>query len=242
MHSDSALRYYDGGAALGLTPDLSTHPDWQPGRHDAGEWTTWSAELQDLDNDGHRDFITTAGPPADGNLIFDMTFTDVQPDVLFQGMPDGTFEENNGTSGFHDATAHYGMAAADLDRDGALDLVVGAWSGPTLVWSNPCTAGAWLTVEPIGPPGNSEGLGVQVSVTTKDKTDIQELHGLRSVGQGPSELYFGLGNHSTVDHIQVVWPDGIRQDFHNAPTRRTLYVRHPDASETDLPSGARLAD
>ena len=238
LMSDGDGGYYDGGAALGLTPDLSAPSAWRPEVHEPAQWTPWSAELQDLDNDGYRDLVTTAGPPADGNLIFDLTFTDVQPDIIFRGKPDGTFEEDNGSSGFSDASAHYGMAAADLDRDGALDLVVGTWSGAPSVWSNPCTPGAWLTIEPLGPPGNSEGLGVMVAVTTGTRTDIQELHGLRSVGQSPSELYFGLGDASTVDHIEVTWPDGTTQSFENAPTRRTLYVRHPEAVATALPASA----
>ena len=72
------------------------------------------------------------------------------------------------------------------------------------------------------------------------RTDIQELHGLRSVGQAPSELHFGLGDSTTVNRILVIWPDGITQEFTHAPTRRILYVRHPEALDTPLPSGARL--
>jgi hypothetical protein len=242
LMSDGEGRYYDGGAALGLSPDLESHPDWEEGRHSVHHWTTWSVELQDLDNDGHRDLAVTAGPPADGNLLFDRLFTEVQPDTLFRGTADGLFVEDNGTAGFNSSTAHYGMAAADLDRDGALDLVVGTWAGSPTLWSNPCTPGAWLTIEPLGPPRNSEGLGVLVSVSVGDRTDIQELHGLRSMGQAPSELHFGLGAASTVDQVTVTWPDGIVQIMENAPTRRILYVRHPDAADLPLPSGARLDD
>ncbi len=236
LMSDGLGGYYDGGAALGLTPDIAAHPDWEDGLHEPSQWTTWSVELQDLDNDGYRDLAVVAGPPADGNPIHDPTFTFVQPDVLFRGTADGTFIEDNGTSGFHDSAAHYGMAAADLDRDGSLDLVVGPWEGDVLLWENPCTQGAWLTIEPIGPPGNAEGFGVRVAIERGEITDLQELHGLRTLGQAPSELYFGLGDVDTIDRIEVTWPDGIVQTFENAPTRRILYVRHPDALDVPLPS------
>jgi hypothetical protein len=83
---------------------------------------------------------------------------------------------------------------------------------------------------------------VLVSVSVGDRTDIQELHGLRAIGQAPSELHFGLGAASTVDQVTVTWPDGIVQIMENAPTRRILYVRHPDAADLPLPSGARLDD
>jgi enediyne biosynthesis protein E4 len=259
--SDGMGGYVESGLAMGLVPDLESHPEWDPenqqhnhgdddddgqggnggeGRGGGGggegegemfcQWFGWSLELVDFDNDGYLDLPVVSGstPPRDPSspAYCDCSF---QPDAIWQGNADGTFTERSTEVGFNQTEDHYGMAAADFNGDGARDLIVVPDEGRPKLWMNQCSAGAWIEVELRGPVSNAEGYGARVEVRVGDNTRIREMHSLRSVGQGPSRLHFGLGNVETIDEVRVIWPDGSLTYASKVPVRRTLTFLHQDA-------------
>ena len=256
--SDGMGSYVESGLAMGLVPDLESHPDWNPDnqQHDHGDddqggpgqggpgqggggegehemfcqWFGWSLELVDFDNDGHLDLPVVGGstPPRDPSspAYCDCSF---QPDTIWQGNADGTFTERGTEVGFNETEDHYGMAAADFNGDGARDLIVVPDEGRPKLWMNQCSSGAWVEVELRGPVSNAEGYGARVRVTAGERVWLRELHSLRSVGQSPSRLHFGLGAVDQVDEVRVMWPDGSLTYASNVPTRRTLTFLHKDA-------------
>jgi len=130
--------------------------------------------------------------------------------------------------GFDDPAHHYGLALADLAGDGYPELVVGPAEGRPQLWNNPCGPGAWIEVDLVGPPGNREGVGAQVTVTSAGRSELQEMTGLRTVGQSASVLHFGLGEADRIESLEVVWPGGHRSTARRVPTRRVVTVTHPD--------------
>lgn len=70
----------------------------------------------------------TAGLAAgdfDGDGLVDLFFTRVgATDALYRNLGGGTFEDVSATAGFTAATPSNGVAAADIDNDGDLDLMV----------------------------------------------------------------------------------------------------------------------
>jgi hypothetical protein len=216
--------FYEGGAALGLVAHIDEHPDIEPA--DAGAWSPWSLEAVDLDNDGWPEMAAAAGAPPGPGGVADSFVPALQPDALWQGGPDG-FVDRSWELGFADDGAQYGMASLDLDQDGARELVLGAWGGPVRLWENPCRAGAWITVRLDGTPGNRDGFGARVTVSAGGRTQIQELHSLRTVGQSAPELHFGLGEVERVDELRVRWPDGAESVHTDLTVRAHVIVRHP---------------
>jgi len=192
------------------------------------QWFGWSVELLDFDHDGHLDLASVAGPTPprapDSSWYCPCTF---QPDALWQGNPDGTFTERTHDVGFGDLTAHYGMAAADFDGNGARDLIIVPDAGRPKLWMNRCAAGAWVEIELVGPPENAEGYGARVEVTASNRRQVRELYNLRSVGQSPSRLHFGLGEAQHIDTLSVRWPDGTITEAEDTPVRRRVTVLHP---------------
>ena len=210
--SHGEVGYAEGAAALGIEAPEAVAATLY-------DWSAYSLELADFDNDSWADLAVVAGPPnRAGQLAF-------QPDVLFQGLPDGTFREaTDEVDGFSDPRRHYGAAAADLDGDGSLDLVVGGTEGLPRLWMNRCGAEAWVEIEPVGAGLDPLALGTWVEVEAGGRRQLRELHGPRALGQGPSRLHFGLGEAERVDRLMVGWPDGSVTEATDLPVRGRLRV------------------
>lgn len=217
--------YYLAGIAQGLVNDAYANPEWEDGYI----WTSWSFQFVDLDGDGALDAAATAGEPSDRGSVLNSSYDSPQPDTLWQGQGDGSFIVRGAEVGFDDPAHHYGLALADLSGDGYPELVVSPAEGRPQLWNNPCGAGAWLEVDLVGPPGNRDGFGAQVVLEADGRRELQEMLGLRTLGQSAPLLHYGLGGVSKVDSLEVRWPDGHVSRASRLPVRRVVTVTHPDA-------------
>jgi hypothetical protein len=205
-------QYVEQAAAMGLQiPDNAN--DWM--------WSSYSIELVDLDNDGFLDFAVAAGPPNRDDPDPE------HPDALYRGTGPGAFELAD--VGFDDMRRHYGAASADLDGDGYRELILTGTEGRPVLWMNTCGDGHWVEIDFAGFAGNSLGFGAQVLVTVDGETQIRELYNGRAVGQGPASLHFGLGDHDTIDRLEVRWPGGGVTVAEQVPANRYIRAIHPDA-------------
>jgi len=243
MLSTSQGGFAVAGEALGLRPDWESHPelppDWDQLPDDPGtkEWVTWGLVVEDLDNDGNPDLAVTASPEPEAGTPALTTTNQFQPDWLFRGLPDGGFASiDPGESGFHSTQYNHGLVSADIDGDGARELITGPFEGRPQLYDTPCTAGAWLEVDLVGPDDNTGGYGALVEVAWGDRRDIQEMHNLAAVGQSPSQLHFGLGDADRVERLTVSWPDGTRTEVRDVGPRRWVRVWHPRATGAPPPA------
>ena len=214
--------YIESGTALGLEPDHADQPS---------VWSAWGVEFADLDLDGWDDLVVTGavpGPPEGAGNPDDPAFLD-HPDALWRADEDGGYTLAVDSTGFGSNADHWSVVSADFDSDGALELVTaGAFDG-LRYWDNDCTSGAWVDVELVGPPSNSEAFGARVELIGGGRTWLQELHGTRTAGQSWSRLHFGLGELAVIDALTVTWPDGLQLVVNDVPVRRSVTARHPDA-------------
>lgn len=183
----------------------------------------WGAVFFDYDNDGWQDLYLAVSDAAkrDGR----------SNNPLFHNNQDGTFADVSSQSGVDDPGATLGVATADYDRDGRLDLLVGNIdSGYALYKNQSQTDNHWLAIELIGGgPINRDAIGARVFVTTADGlTQMQELICGSSLGAG-NELvaHFGLADHSQVKTLQIRWPNGLTQTFDDIPADRRITLPYP---------------
>ncbi len=162
----------------------------------------------DLDLDGQKDiFLASSDYPGDHAWVWHQK-------------PDHTFEDITSRSGIGQKESH-GVAFADFDRDGDLDVAIGtstmrAPAGATAdlhVYENVIGQGSnFVQVQLVGKGKggtNKSGIGVVVKVTAGGKTQMQELSGggAHTAAQHDLVLTFGLGASCTIDKIEVRWLD-----------------------------------
>ena len=121
-----------------------------------------------------------------------------------------------------------GVAAADYDNDGDLDLVVVPQNTPTALLNNQSRLGNWLKLEFVGRRSNRRGIGTRVVVKFGDRTTMQELAGGTSYcASHQPALFFGLGDWTGPIDVEVRWPAGTTQSLHAIVAHRTLTLIEP---------------
>ena len=87
-----------------------------------------------------------------------------------------------------------------------------------------------MTIELVGGKSNRSALGARVKVTAGDLVQVAERRGGGSyLSQNDTRLHFGLEKRTTVDRIQVRWPDGNMQTVTSIPANRFVTITEGDA-------------
>lgn len=152
------------------------------------------------------------------------------PNVLFHNQADGTFADATVAIG-GGAFDGRGVAFADYDRDGDVDLLVTADAGqPTRLWRNDTvTQNHWLTLQLIGTRSNRSAIGARVEITTPLMTTVQEASGGAGRGSFNSlPVEFGLGADTSITQAAIRWPNGDWQTLHDLDVDQFLVVTEPE--------------
>ena len=83
--------------------------------------------------------------------------------LCFRNRGDLTFEEVGAAWGFHTSGISHGMAMADLDHDGDLDVVVNNLNQAAGIYRNDCAAPR-VAVRLKGRSPNGQGIGARIKV------------------------------------------------------------------------------
>jgi hypothetical protein len=118
-----------------------------------------------------------------------------------------------------------GMATADFDNDGDLDIVINSNPGDsgrdelsraTLLRNNVGATRNWLAVElrGDGKRSNRDAVGAQVTVEAGGERLLRLVTaGSGFASQHSARLYFGLGDRQQVSAVSVRWPSGRVERF-----------------------------
>jgi hypothetical protein len=108
-----------------------------------------------------------------------------------------------------------GAAYADIDGDGDLDVLVTECGGSPRLFRNDQKLGRhWLRVKLKGQGGNPEAIGAIVRLHAGDAVQervVNPTHGYLSQSELP--VTFGLGETPQIDKLEIVWPDGQKQEI-----------------------------
>lgn len=187
-------------------------------------WTKWGDAFVDLDNDGWTDLISVGGQvyPQVDSLPSGARYR--QPKNLFMNERNGTFCDASAQAGptLIEPRVSRGLAVADLDNDGNMDIVIGDLDGAPMILHNPGIPGRhWVTFELTGTKSNRLAIGARVKVVAGGMTQTGEVRsGGGYLSQHDMRLHFGLGQATHVDSVEIKWPSGKVDQLTNlAPDR-----------------------
>ena len=185
----------------------------------------WGAAFLDFDNDGLLDLYFVAGslyPEADAAGRYPPD----QPNALFHNRGDGTFRDVSEATGAGHAGCARGLAVADFDGDGFLDLLVANYDQRPVLLRNSGNDKSWLQVRLVGTKSNRDGIGAKLSLKAGDLRQVREIQsGTSFLSQNSLTAHFGLGQAGLVDELNIRWPSGTVQMLTSISPNRTITVQ-----------------
>ncbi|HUF39560.1 MAG TPA: CRTAC1 family protein [Anaerolineales bacterium] len=187
----------------------------------------WGTVSPDFNNDGFPDIY--------------LAVTDILPDgiphnQLFHNLGNGTFENvSNQLGPGHDGRT-LGVAAADYDRDGWVDLVIGDYERGYSLFRNNRSGSASngrIAVRVLGGGTvNADAIGARVTVeTSTGLRQMQEVQSGSSLSGGNSlVLHFGLGS-AEIRTLTVRWPDGAEKTIRGLQANHEYTIPYPDPKQ-----------
>jgi hypothetical protein len=178
----------------------------------------------DVDLDGWLDFAVANGHIDEtvrnirGNVGY------AQPPQLFLNNEKGGFREvaSEAGGGFDQPKVGRGLAYADFDRDGDLDLLITTNNGPAYLYRNDQLArNHSIRFRLVGTKSNRDAIGAVVHVSAGGITQSRMVKGGSSyLSQSELALTFGLEKHDRVDKLSIDWPSGRNEEYKNLSAGR----------------------
>lgn len=152
----------------------------------------------DVDNDGFLDLYIT---------------DDEGSSFLYRNDGNGGFAQDRVELVSGQIGKAYGLAAADYDKDGYMDMAVMTHTeGPARFFCNNGNASNWIGFKLRGQYSNRMAIGARVSIKAEGQWQQREFLPVSGFGSQQSAfIHFGLGGGATVDSVLIHWPSGVRQ-------------------------------
>ena len=136
----------------------------------------------------------------------------------------------------HGAKGTRSSVIFDVDNDGDLDIVTNEFGDhPQVFISNldQTKDVNYLKIHLMGSRSNKDGLGALVKLTMKNSAVYYQKADGKSgyLSQSSMPLYFGLGDQSEIDTIEVLWPSGQKQIISDNIQENTLMVISETAND-----------
>jgi enediyne biosynthesis protein E4 len=216
------------------------------------DWS-WAPIMMDFDNDGNRDIYITNGFVKD---MTDLDFINNKKFATRFGTKEAQWQQlkdlyskldgaylsnymyaNNGNLTFEDVTNKWGIekssysngvAYADLDLDGDLDLLVNNINAEAFVIESrvsELTKNHFARIKLKGTKLNPSAIGATVKLY--QGADIQSHY--QSLVRGylssvEDVIHFGLGKRNSIDSIEVIWPTGELQKVYKPQIDTTITI------------------
>lgn len=218
------------------------------------DWS-WGPLFADFDNDGLKDLFVSNGTrrevnnrdffnqiddafsiDSDKTLEMSLAIPSERIDnFIYKNKGNLKFKQTNKDWGIEFKGFSNGVAYADLDNDGDLEIITNNIDDKASLFKNNASENLnHVTIKFEGTPKNKFGLGNRVFVTSKGKTQMQELTLTRGFQSSVApELHFGLNDSEIIDELKVVWADGKTETKTSVPVNEILTFKYSNAKSTE---------
>jgi hypothetical protein len=198
----------------------------------SGAHSGWSTKFVDLDNDGWKDIVVAGSHVIDNAELYDPNAHYQEPCFYYHNLGNGKFEDLSEAMGpdFQLTGAFRGLAAADLDNDGSLEIIASRLNeAPVLFKRKGVTANHWLLVLLRGTKSNRDAIGAKLKLSLRSGANLYEhvttANGIYSASD--KRVHFGLGKESRISSLEIHWPSGEVQRLENVTADRLLVISEP---------------
>src|SRR4029077_9367357 len=181
-----------------------------------------SMKFVDYDNDGWPDILQLNGAMVDNVHLYHSEVSYKEPLLMFRNLGKGQFEKiPDGALGadFSIPIAGRGIATADFNNDGAVDIAVNNRGDyPMLLRNDGATANHWLEILLIGTKSNRDGIGASLKLTAEGETHVEQVKGgMGYMSASDPRVAFGVGKRAKIDSLEITWPSGQVDKLTNVP-------------------------
>ncbi len=188
--------------------------------------------IADLDNDGDQDVVVANGHVLDNAELVLTGTTYRQPASLYWNDGEGRFRLATvleAGSYFGEPHVGRGLAAADFDDDGDLDLLfTNNHEEAHLLLNELGSFRSWIGFKLTGTRSNRDSIGAEVRVSSGGKSLLRTVRGAESyLCSHDLRVLVGLGDEPGPVTAEIRWPSGARQELHGLATRRYHALEEP---------------
>ena len=193
---------------------------------------TFGCFFMDYDLDGLLDVVAANGHVSDDIAVVQPTVRYAQPLGIYRNLGDKKFEDVSAKLGraIQKPTVARGVAYADYDNDGDLDMVVTASNGPArLLRNDNANQNDVLRVKLVGSKSNRDAIGARATLTTSTGVRMTRMvkSGSSYLSQSEFPVSFGLGTpgKAAPTRLEIVWPSGARQTVDGIKANQFVTIR-----------------
>ncbi len=186
----------------------------------------WSNGFIDYNNGGWKDIY------SDNGDVDHVNEKSAQHDTMFENAKGTGFDDVSAEMGKDFLRVGYqrGSAFADLNNDGAMDIIVTSLNeSPRILMNSGDSGNHWLMLRLTGHKSARDAIGAKATVTMASGRKLYN-HVAVSVGfmsSSDRRVHFGLGEEAKIAAVDIVWPSGIRQRLANVEADRQIDVDEP---------------
>ena len=188
-----------------------------------------AAKFLDFDNDGWNDILQLNGAMLDNVSLYHGEVSYREPMLMYRNLGKGEFEKVSDMLGpdFVRPIVGRGLATADYDNDGDIDIVTNNRGDfPSLLRNDGGNANHWLTVQLAGTKSNRDGIGASLKLTSEGFVHVEQAKGGMSyMSASDPRIHFGLGKRAKIDSLEITWPSGQVDRLTNIPINQIITVR-----------------
>jgi len=183
----------------------------------------------DYDNDGWTDICQVNGAMLDNIKMYHSEVSYPEPKLMYRNLGGGKFSKVSEELGpdFMRPVAGRGLATADYDNDGDIDLAINVRGGaPELLRNDGGNAHNWVQVLLIGTKSNRDAVGASLKLVAEGFTQVKQRQGgMGYMSASDPRVHFGLGTRKTIESLEITWPNGAVEKLDKVPVNQIIAVK-----------------
>jgi enediyne biosynthesis protein E4 len=147
---------------------------------------------------------------------------------LFQNLGGGQFRDVAPEigGGFDKPKVGRGLAIGDFDRDGDLDVLLTTNNDGAYLYRNDVVnSNRSIRFRLVGTKSNRDAIGAVVRIVVQGQRQMRMVRsGSSYLSQSELPVTFGIGQDQQIDHVEIEWPSGAKEEYKKLATGKSYQV------------------